>query len=276
MSGSGNRQRRQNDPPQFPALPTHAAAQAHGEQASAAAQSPALVSRQHLASAGAGMRDTAPPGYAYYGEASQFAGPAAVPAVPLQYQTGYAQDESKHDEFPQYRPGMLYNLPQHAQQGDAYSALQAQQHAQQQQQQQQQQSAAVEVLSSQFAANPQFYMGADSAAPQTLGIPTQPAFPLPYPESAVGRGPDTQGFAPSLAPQDTTTDVAPEQQQPAHAAASYDDAYEQYRIALRQTFERTRDGQLDEAGQSLLEISEWLLTHAVELGECKPSLMLFG
>jgi hypothetical protein len=35
---------------------------------------------------------------------------------------------------------------------------------------------------------------------------------------------------------------------------------------LKQTFENTRDGRLVEASTSLLDISEWLLTHAQDLG----------
>lgn len=55
-----------------------------------------------------------------------------------------------------------------------------------------------------------------------------------------------------------------EQQNP--EAAKFDQAYNQYQEALKQTFENTRAGRLVEASESLLEISEWLLGHAAELG----------
>ena len=56
------------------------------------------------------------------------------------------------------------------------------------------------------------------------------------------------------------------EQQEVAQDSGYDEAYNQYQNALRQTFENTRSGRLIEAGQSLLEISEWLLGHAAELG----------
>ena len=48
---------------------------------------------------------------------------------------------------------------------------------------------------------------------------------------------------------------------------AYNAAYNQYQHALKQTFENTRQGQLLEASQSLLDISEWLLGHAQDLGK---------
>lgn len=51
---------------------------------------------------------------------------------------------------------------------------------------------------------------------------------------------------------------------------TYDEAYNQYQKALRETFEHTRTGRLIKASESLLTISGWLLGHAVELGETVP------
>ena len=56
-----------------------------------------------------------------------------------------------------------------------------------------------------------------------------------------------------------------EQQEPESPA--FDEAYSQYQEALKQTLENASKGKLVEAGQSLLEISEWLLSHASDLGE---------
>ena len=53
---------------------------------------------------------------------------------------------------------------------------------------------------------------------------------------------------------------------------AFDRAYVQYQEALKQTFENTREGRLAEAGQSLLEISEWLLRAASELGNLIGSM----
>lgn len=54
-----------------------------------------------------------------------------------------------------------------------------------------------------------------------------------------------------------------QQEQP---RTNYDEEYNQYQEKLKQTFENASEGRLVEAGRSLLEISEWLLVHAKELG----------
>ena len=56
---------------------------------------------------------------------------------------------------------------------------------------------------------------------------------------------------------------------------SYDDAYHRYLITLKEVFEKTRDGRLTEAGDSLLSVTNWLLGHADELGEW-TCLMIFA
>ena len=55
-------------------------------------------------------------------------------------------------------------------------------------------------------------------------------------------------------------------QQQQNQAAALDEAYAQYQTALKQTFQNMREGRLGEAGTSLLTITEWLLSNAVELG----------
>lgn len=62
------------------------------------------------------------------------------------------------------------------------------------------------------------------------------------------------------------------EQQEAAQDPTYDEAYNQYQKALRETFEHTRAGRLIKASESLLTISSWLLGHAVELGEPAPLL----
>ncbi len=45
------------------------------------------------------------------------------------------------------------------------------------------------------------------------------------------------------------------------------EAYEQYQTALREVFSNIRNGVLQAASDSLLNISEWLLSKVVELGK---------
>jgi hypothetical protein len=56
--------------------------------------------------------------------------------------------------------------------------------------------------------------------------------------------------------------------------SNLEEAMVQYQRILRRTFDQTRAGRLIEAGGSLLEISEWLVANARELG--KMSLFFPG
>ena len=58
-----------------------------------------------------------------------------------------------------------------------------------------------------------------------------------------------------------------EQEEAPTEAPNFDQAYNDYQDALRRTFERARNGAIVEAGESLLEISRWLLGHATQLGK---------
>jgi hypothetical protein len=51
------------------------------------------------------------------------------------------------------------------------------------------------------------------------------------------------------------------------SSSAYDPGYNWYQNSLKRTFEQIHGGQLAEAAQTLLEISDWLLGHAVELGK---------
>jgi hypothetical protein len=50
------------------------------------------------------------------------------------------------------------------------------------------------------------------------------------------------------------------------AAAGLDEAYASYQSALREIFQNVRNGGLETASESLLGVSDWLLSHVVELG----------
>ncbi|KAL2195044.1 hypothetical protein P885DRAFT_70633 [Corynascus similis CBS 632.67] len=60
------------------------------------------------------------------------------------------------------------------------------------------------------------------------------------------------------------TDVRMEEEYP--AGAGLDDAYLSYQTALKEIFQNIRNGVLATASESLLNISDWLLSHVVELG----------
>lgn len=61
-----------------------------------------------------------------------------------------------------------------------------------------------------------------------------------------------------------STDSA--QQHREHDTSSLDQAYSRYQRALRHAFDHARAGRLLNASQSLMEISEWLVSNAQDLG----------
>ncbi|KAL9044915.1 MAG: hypothetical protein Q9214_001980 [Letrouitia sp. 1 TL-2023] len=188
--------------------------------------------------------------------------PPQTQGVALPYQTDYTQDSQRGQQFATYPTQMMYNVPQQQQIQSPYEAAQ---HSQQRQ------STAVEALSTQFGVPP-FYHGSESTGASGPASTSQQYTlthfqqPIPYqnPGSA-GRITLPSSFPTASAEYQSTTaaDVAEQQEQDSSA---FDVAYNQYQEALKQTFEYSSKGRLAEAGQSLLEISEWLLGHASELG----------
>ena len=53
--------------------------------------------------------------------------------------------------------------------------------------------------------------------------------------------------------------------------SSYDEAYQQFQLVLREAFEHIKAGRLVKASESVLKISVWLLGHAVDLGMLLPN-----
>ncbi|KAK5157669.1 hypothetical protein LTR04_005342 [Oleoguttula sp. CCFEE 6159] len=227
-----------------------------------------LVQVPHSAP-GSAARGNDTPGYNYsYGE--EFAG-APMQANPLQYQPNYAQESQRQQQqFPHYG---MYNAQHQQQQQQAHPQLpydSAQPYHPRQ-------SAAIEVLSTQFGVPgvpQQYYVASDggpSSAP-TAAMVAQNVSPnysqVPYnQQNPVGR--DAMGRPPPYTPElhgPTQNVYVPQPQYAAPATSQFDAAYDAYQTALRRTFEQARDGQLSDAGVSLLEISSWLLGNVESLG----------
>lgn len=211
-------------------------------------------------------RNGAPQAYGYgFTEGQHFAAPQmSTTSLPYHQQNDYSQENQRQAQYPQYGSNLMYNVAPQGSQPSPYDAVQ---------QYQPRQSAAIEVLSTQFGV-PQYFVPGEPASAPGPAVHLQHAtsqFPsLSYPQSSVAeRSTLGQGYT-SASMADMPQGGAPEQldttdygQEP----ANYDDAYNQYQNALKQTFENTRNGRVVEAGQSLLEISNWLLGHAADLGE---------
>ncbi len=96
---------------------------------------------------------------------------------------------------------------------------------------------------------------ASSSAPQVYqqpGLHGYSAGSMP----AIGGGMATQTTP--------ATEVRMEEEYP--AAAGLDEAYASYQSALKELFQNVRNGVLATASDSLLGVSDWLLSHVVELG----------
>ncbi|KAH0566320.1 hypothetical protein GP486_000291 [Trichoglossum hirsutum] len=202
-------------------------------------------------------------------EDPQYATPA-LPGGTMQYQSEYSQDPQRQQAFHQFGSNPMYNVPQQVSQNPSYDPVQ---------QYPPRQSAAIEVLSSQFAGVQQFYE--PTSAPGPVG-PSQHAHSqfssIQYPQqSSLGRSPLPQPYASGLGSLSQVSAPEPmEEQEFGQGSSAFDQAYDQYQTALKQTFLDTRSGHLIEAGNSLEKVSDWLLSHAVELGLVRDEPELHG
>ena len=203
-------------------------------------------------------------GYGYTQGQQQYA--PQLQDTSLQYQPDFTQDPQRAQQYAQYPPHLMYNIPQQATPPSPYDPVQ------QFQPLQPRQSAAVEVLSTQFGV-PQYYPAADpTSAP---GQMAQQYAPAPFPQQMAYQQPTqaaravvSTGYTASIADYvQPSAPEMPEQQESAQDANGYDAAYRRYIERLRGTFKDVQEGRIIQAGQCLLELSEFLLGQAVELGK---------
>ncbi|CAG8117440.1 unnamed protein product [Penicillium nalgiovense] len=189
--------------------------------------------------------------------------PQQPPAIQHQRRRAPPQDPAA---FSPYDSTMLYGF---GQQGPAQG------HFEVVPQYQTRQSAAIDVLSNQFAV-PQYFAPEESAGSGVAALsPYLNAQLQPYNQGPMARPNATQSFS---APISDFSAIGPgsmnrldqpqtESQQHQSDQPSLEEAIGRYQRILRRTFDQTRAGRLVEAGGSLLEISEWLVTNARDLGK---------
>ncbi|KAJ5822793.1 hypothetical protein N7447_005133 [Penicillium robsamsonii] len=132
------------------------------------------------------------------------------------------------------------------------------------------QSAAIDVLSNQFV--PQYFPPEESAGSGVAGLSYLNAQLQPYNQPGpMARPNTTQSFSAPIS--DFTVGSGsmnrldqPQTESQQSDQLSLEEAIGRYHRILRRTFDQTRAGRLVEAGGSLLEISEWLVTNARDLG----------
>ncbi|KAK2796953.1 hypothetical protein FQN51_008919 [Onygenales sp. PD_10] len=180
----------------------------------------------------------------------------------LQYQPNFSTSpRNQQQRLPQYDSDMVYNITPQDQPQASYEAVShyPPRH-----------SAAIEVLATQFGV-PQYF---PSDEPTVAGVSDQYLTAAQVQSTAYSQPASLTRATTATTLPEMMTDFHPSsaaepidnQEFPREPSSGFDDAYNQYQQALRQTFENTRAGRLAEASQSLLEISEWLLGNAADLG----------
>ncbi|KAI9677552.1 MAG: hypothetical protein M1817_006506 [Caeruleum heppii] len=222
--------------------------------------------------------------YGYYGNLPQFQDPTLPRgALALQAQYGQTSASQHHQsqsqpqpaQLSQYGSGLNFDLshqPPPVPTSYGPSSLYPQRR----------QSTAIEVLSTHFAGGPTFYMPSESANVRTPGSSQQT--PTQFSSTSYLQGESSRGSSLSQtyatgsmggvshpAPIAPATDSGSVAEPP-----NYDEAYDRYQVAVKRVFHCVHHGQLLEAGQLLLEISEWLLSNAVDLGLIIDDQDLYG
>lgn len=190
--------------------------------------------------------------------------PQQAPAIQHQRRRAQPQDPAA---FSPYDSTMLYGFGQQGPTQGQFEVVP---------QYQTRQSAAIDVLSNQFAV-PQYFAPEESAGSGVAGLsPYLNAQLQPYNQPGPMARPNTTQSVP--APISDFTGIGSgsmnrldqpqtESQQQQSDQPSLEEAIGRYQRILRRTFDQTRAGRLVEAGGSLIEISEWLVTNARDLGK---------
>jgi len=217
----------------------------------------------------------------YYQEptANAFPTATAIPQSAMGYHqstSDYGQDARQGQSFAgAYNPAnMMYNVQQASAQNPVYDTNQ---------QFSSRQPAGMQIMGTDVAT-PYFQSEPTNAAasalqPQaTAGAASSNPTSAVYQQGATDRsamlsysagGMATMG---GLGPQATSSaaDVTMEEQE-YPASSGLDEAYASYQTALKEIFRNIQAGALTTASESLLNVSEWLLSHVTELGKQRQS-----
>ncbi|KAL2828255.1 hypothetical protein BDW59DRAFT_159843 [Aspergillus cavernicola] len=216
------------------------------------------------------------PAYMDYGYTDSTFQGGALQGDELQpYPSTLRDQQQRQQPFPSYEPEMVYNLGQQGPTQTPYEVVPPYSSRQ---------SAPLGSLSvsGQFAVSQYFAPNEPSGAGADLQSPYLPpglslsAYNQPGP---IGRSSATQPFPATMA---DMTPVGAAGQQPALSQSqprtmseppTEAEAYRQFQRHLRGTIDHTRAGRLVEASQSLINISEWLVASARELGILRDDQM---
>ncbi|KAK3997654.1 hypothetical protein QBC44DRAFT_229280 [Cladorrhinum sp. PSN332] len=272
-------QRRQNDPPTYsrqhhPALQAQAGQDRRsftGTQRDSRFQATSLNSSPSGAARGMGGST----GYGtYYQDSSTTAFPTtAMPQGAMSYHhsgADYGQPDSRQTQSfaGTYNPTMMYNVQQAAGQqsagvydGQGFSSRQA---------------AGLpmmtDVTAPYFSSEP-----TNTAATSALQAQAQTSStPQVYQQPGLhGYSTGSMGAIGGMTTQ-TTPAAEVRMEEEYTASGGLDEAYASYQTALKGIFKDIRNGVLASASESLLNVSDWLLTHVIELGLTSDDQNLHG
>ncbi|KAK6506957.1 hypothetical protein TWF481_005414 [Arthrobotrys musiformis] len=198
--------------------------------------------------------------YSYYSEDTpqQYAtATTPVQSQGLNYQSDYSTQDAmqRPGNYSPYSQNMGYNMQQSSPNELYEQAYPPRQPA----------AAAIEVLSNQFGVQPYYADGSQHTAASVSPQQAQAQYPnITYPaRPSAGQA---YGAPLPLAPEENQQFMYPNPEEGSSDQASMDAAYNQYQDALRSCFQNVRDGRMVAAGTALLDISDWLLSNAVDLG----------
>lgn len=216
---------------------------------------------------------------AYYQEpsATGFSPATGIQQNPMGYHpqpaAGYGQDTRQTQSFAgSYNPNLMYNVPQAGAQSTVYDTTGNQFDLRQPAAQQ---ILPADVTNTYFPGEPTNAAAASAMQQQQPSSAQTTAVYQPgstdtrntmmnYPSNITGMS--------TMASQATTTapDVSMEESGDYQGGADLNHAYSQYQDALKEIFANVKKGALQTAGESLSNVSEWLLSHVHELGASAP------
>ncbi|RYP76228.1 hypothetical protein DL770_007270 [Monosporascus sp. CRB-9-2] len=196
----------------------------------------------------------------YYQEpASAFSNAMSQHTMP--YQSGYGQDSRQTHNFGAYNPSMMYNVAQPGAQSSVYDTSQ---------QFPPRQAAGLQMIPTDVAA-PYFPSEPTNTAtaPSLQSQGASSGTSAVYQQSQTDQRAMLQNYPSGIASmggmaETNEPDQDMEEQEP---AAGMGEAYGQFQSALKEIFTNIRAGALQPARESLLNVSDWLLTKVVDLDD---------
>ncbi|EMR72880.1 hypothetical protein UCREL1_63 [Eutypa lata UCREL1] len=188
---------------------------------------------------------------------------AAMSQNTMPYQSEYGQDSRQTQSFSTYNPSMMYNVPQAGTPSTVYDTSQ---------QFPSRQAAGLQMMPADVAA-PYFPSEPTNAAAAASSLQQQggsSSASSVYQQSPADQRAMLQTYPsgmPSMGGMAQTS--APDQvmeEQDYSASAEMGEAYEQYQSTLKEIFTNVKIGALQPASESLVNVSDWLLTKVADLG----------